>query len=149
MSRGSLRILVACIAVTPLAAAEEPVCANCWDGPEMFEHGLNPSFSPVFEIISTDEIATFPICSLGQALEMLGGRKWLVTDCDGNLQISPAPDNPISSQIILLKEGDGYRLADEPPEDERATAAYLELRALTVKQIEGLVREVHKARKRY
>ena len=142
MSRGSLRVLTAILAIAPLAAADEPVCANCWDGPEMFEHRRDTSFEPVAKAISIGEFPDNESCSPGEVRNVFGGREWLLTRCgDDKLKISAAPENPVSDVFIFEKDDAGYRLVGEPPEDQRATEAYLELRALTAKQIEKLVRK--------
>ena len=148
MLRGSLQVLGAFLAATPLAAADEPVCANCWDGPEMFEHRRDKWSEPVIEAISVGEFPDKEICSFGEVRMVFGGRKWLVTHCgDDKLMISAAPKNPVSEVFTLEKDDGRYRLVGEPPEDDRAAAAYLELRALTTEQTEKLVREVREVRK--
>lgn len=142
MSRGSLRVLTVILAIAPLAAADEPVCANCWDGPEMFEHRRDNWSEPVAQAISIGEFPDKQICFPGEVRTVFGGREWLLSRCgDDQLKISAAPENSVSEVFIFERDDAGYRLLGEPPEDPRATAAYLELRALTAKQIEKLVRK--------
>jgi len=126
MTRGSLRVLAVLLAAP--VAAEESICANCWDGPEMFDH-RHGKLDPLVDSISSEDLCSFP-----QLSKKIGGRKWMISHCpDGVVKI-------FASEVFsLVKEGDGYRLVDDPPNDERASATWLELRALTTKQLEKLL----------
>ena len=149
MFRASPLIVAAFTATAPLVADDGSVCVNCWDGPEMFEH-RNASKLKIADVISVEDIGEFPdSCPShsGTILKALGGVDWQVTECfGGHLRFAAAKDPSISSFTILREDGGDFSFDEDPPEEETARAAWLELQSLTKRQLDKLVREVRKHR---
>jgi hypothetical protein len=150
MFRASPLIVTAFTAAAPLVADDGSVCANCWDGPEMFEHRRGATDLVPYEVLSIEDIGRFPdsariSCGDRAIVSTFGGVEWQVTECaDGMLRFTAANESPAIGFDVDRDPGGALDLADDPPEKEPAKSAYLELRELTKQQLEKLVREVRK-----
>src|SRR5688572_15253314 len=125
-------LISAVLLMPPLAAAQEPICNPCIDGPEMFRR----------ESIAFVD-ATNPRCGIGSALRTYGGTEWMLSECaNGSLRALPAPGNPTPHYFLFRLAGDRYELLGAVPADGGARAAYRELRALSSSDVQAIIREI-------
>ena len=82
-------------------------------------------------------------CDGGPITKTFGKADWRVFACtDGSLMLSPAPVNGASHPFTYRPNEAGDPFSGDRFRDDRAKAAYKELKALTTEQYDALIREV-------